>query len=510
MRIEWEAIFNDSVIRRLTQLAQRSYGVRVNFVDARGWLQGVDAGRFFNPVNKLLASLSASDEGFRAKRDAALKLATDVSHVRIPKRSSTEIGTSLVAVPLVLNGQYAGYVYADDFLELEKLEEQRVCLRNFYARKVADLDDLKSQINEVPTLNNSEISCLIDILEAIAEQLVGTQHEDPSGTKFQDKSGLIAIPNFKNNYIIGTSKLVRELIIMLSRIASSDATVLVTGESGVGKELVARTLYENSKRMKKNFVALNCGAFHENLLESELFGHTKGAFTGATKTRVGFFEQAHGGTLFLDEIGETTLSTQVKMLRFLQEGTFVPVGDSKEKKSNVRVIAATNRDLKQMQKRGEFRVDLFYRLRVIHIDVPSLRERKDDIPLLIAFFLNKHAEGSEIPTIAAETMEYLTGYHWPGNIRHLENEIRRLSVLAKGMEIVKPDFLSDDIVKAQKAKKQFGRIDENLKKAIEERERVTIIDGLSRTGGNKTRLARDLGMSRSLLSTKIKKYGIAS
>lgn len=509
MNIEWESLFSQPAIRRMVQLAQRSYGVRINFVDERGWLQGVEAGRFFNPVNQLLATLSAAAEGFKAKRDAAFRLASDVTNVRIPKRAVTEIGTSLLAVPLVVDGKYAGYVYADDFFETERLEQQKVQFGNFYARKIADLPDLKTQMGEIPVLNNNEVSYLIDILEGIAEELTGFFVATVAASIKEVESGLITIPGFKNNYIIGTSALVRELVVMLSRIAGSDATVLVTGESGVGKELVAKTLHENSKRSKKDFVAVNCGAFHETLLESELFGHIKGAFTGATDSRIGYFERAHSGSLFLDEIGETSPATQVKMLRFLQEGTFIPVGDSKERSSNVRIVAATNRDLKQMMKRGDFREDLFYRLRVIHVNVPSLRERREDIPLLVNFFMNKHREGNEISVIPADTMDYLTGYHWPGNIRQLENEIKRICVLARGDKEVSAEVLSDDIVSSRKSKREFGKINDSLKKNLDDRERIAIIEGLSRTSGNKTRLARDLGMSRSLLSTKIKKYGIA-
>jgi transcriptional regulator with PAS, ATPase and Fis domain len=510
MKIEWDSLFAQPAIRRLVQLAQRSYGVRINFLDERGWLQGVEAGRFFNPANQLLATLSASEAGFRAKRDAAFRLAADVSNVRIPKRAVTDIGTSLVAVPLIIDGRYSGYVYADDFFETDRIDQQKVQFRNFYQRKVADLPDLQEKMGEIPVLSNSEVSYLIDILESVAEELTGSYAASAATSKEEAASSLINIPGFKNNYIIGTSSLVRELVVMLSRVAASDATVLVTGESGVGKELVARTLHENSRRIKKDFVAVNCGAFHEQLLESELFGHVKGAFTGATDTRMGYFERANGGTLFLDEIGETTLATQVKMLRFLQEGTFIPVGDSKEKSSNVRIVAATNRDLKQMMKRATFREDLFYRLRVIHVNVPSLRERREDIPLLVRHFIARHAESGTAPVVSDDTMEYLTGYHWPGNIRQLENEIKRLCVLSRGDAEILPDLLTDDIVEARKAKRELGKINESLKKTLDDREKAAIIEGLARTGGNKTRLARDLGMSRSLLATKIKKYGIAS
>lgn len=234
--------------------------------------------------------------------------------------------------------------------------------------------------------------------------------------------------------IIGHSAPMQEIYKLIGRVAASDATVLITGESGTGKELVARTLARNSPRSEEPFIVVNCAALPETLLESELFGHEKGAFTGATAQRKGRFEQANTGTIFLDEIGEMSQATQKKLLRVLQERTFQRVGGNATIKVNVRVLAATNRDLERAVAVGTFREDLYYRLNVINLRMPPLRERKDDIPLLVAHFLVRygHRETASPPRITDEALDQLLGYDWPGNVRQLENTIERAAVLSQG------------------------------------------------------------------------------
>ncbi len=234
--------------------------------------------------------------------------------------------------------------------------------------------------------------------------------------------------------LVGGSPPMREVARMIEAVAYSAATVLVTGESGTGKELVARALHQKSARRNHTFVALNCGALTETLLESELFGHVKGAFTGAQRDQKGLFEAADGGTIFLDEIGDIPLSTQVRLLRVLQEGEMKRVGSADSIKVDVRVIAATHRDLPKLVKAGRFREDLFYRLNVIAIPLPPLRERIEDVPLLAHHFLKRYAErlGKKIKTLSPEAMELLGGYRWPGNVRELENAVERAVVLCRG------------------------------------------------------------------------------
>lgn len=233
--------------------------------------------------------------------------------------------------------------------------------------------------------------------------------------------------------IIGESRAIRDVLSMASSAAPTDATVLILGESGTGKELVARAIHDQSKRMSKPFVAVNCGALSEHVLESELFGHVKGAFTGAVASRRGLFEEASGGTLFLDEVGELTAATQVRLLRVLQEGTIRPVGSNESRKVDVRIVAATNRDLGEEVEQGKFRDDLYYRLDVITIRVPPLRQRPSDIPLLCSHFLKKHSARFEknVTGIAPEVLASFCTHRWPGNVRELENTVARAIVLCK-------------------------------------------------------------------------------
>ena len=234
--------------------------------------------------------------------------------------------------------------------------------------------------------------------------------------------------------IIGRSEPMQEVFKLIGQLASSDATVLITGESGTGKELVARAIYQNSPRSKHSFLAINCAAIPESLLESELFGHEKGSFTGATQTRIGKFEQSHQGTLFLDELGDMSLPTQTKMLRVLQSGTFERLGSNKPVEVDVRVIAATNQPLEQAVSEKTFREDLFYRLNVVRIQLPALRDRQEDIPLLVHYFLRKFSKiyKQAEKSIHQDALQALKIYRWPGNVRELENVIQRAFVVSKG------------------------------------------------------------------------------
>jgi transcriptional regulator with PAS, ATPase and Fis domain len=260
----------------------------------------------------------------------------------------------------------------------------------------------------------------------------------------------------------------------------------------------------------------NCSAFNDNLLESALFGHVKGSFTGALRDKKGLFEVADGGTFFLDEVGDMSPALQVKLLRVLQEGTFMPVGGTANRQVDVRVIAATHKDLQQAVKKGEFREDLYYRINVIRIHVPPLRDRKDDLPVLIDHFMRKHKrEGQRARGLAADATAVLQAYHWPGNIRELENEIERLLVLGSDAEVIPGELISSRIKDAvtgaaganvigasRVAQVPVGRLND----AVEVLEREMIAQGLSRTRGNKSRLSRELGISRSNLILKIQKY----
>jgi two-component system NtrC family response regulator len=298
-----------------------------------------------------------------------------------------------------------------------------------------------------------------------------------------------------------------ELINMASRVAASRASVLIQGESGTGKELLARLIHQLSPRAQKPIIVVNCGALQENLLESELFGHEKGAYTGAASRRIGRFEEADGGTLFLDEIGELSPAVQVKLLRFLQEREISRLGSNVSISVDVRIISATNRDLETQVKEGSFREDLFYRLKVVTIALPPLRERKEDLPALIDHYMDKfiRENGKAILGMTAEARDLLLKYDYPGNVRELVNILERAVVIAREDYITVADlpFKSDSPVQTP-AQKKTG----SLRESLEELEMHLISEAMARTADNQTRAAEILGMSERMLRYKLKKYGL--
>ena len=310
---------------------------------------------------------------------------------------------------------------------------------------------------------------------------------------------------------VGASPTVQEMMRQVRKVAPTKATVLVTGESGTGKELVARAIHELSPRSAMPFVAVNCGAIPAELIESELFGHVRGAFTDASRDKKGLAAEADGGTLFLDEIGELPLNLQVKLLRFLEDEQVRRVGDTRSEKVDVHVVAATARDLVRATKEGLFREDLFYRLNVVNLRLPSLRERPEDVPALVEHFLAKHRRlRPEAPLrgVSPEALEVLLAHRWPGNVRELEHAIERAVVLADGPMIQETD-LPDD-VRAGPGPAPVARTsaDLSVKRAFRALEQQLIRDALDRTGGNRTRAAELLDLSYRALLYKIKEYGI--
>jgi len=314
--------------------------------------------------------------------------------------------------------------------------------------------------------------------------------------------------NFNN--IIGKNKKMLELFDLIKDIAKTNSTILINGESGTGKELIANAIHFNSDRIKKPFVKVNCGVLAENLLESELFGHMKGSFTGAIRDKLGRFEIANGGTIFLDEIGDISANMQLKLLRVLQEGEFERVGGTETIKVDVRIIAATNRDLAQMMLNGEFRQDLYYRLNVIPLEVPPLRERKDDIPLLISHFLEKFNKqfDKKIEVIEDDAMKCLQNYSWQGNIRELENLIERSVVLNKTGKLIVKDFPHYVVNSEDDLSFEFDA-DGSLIDIVDSYEKQIILRALKENNFNKLRTAEKLGIHRSTFMSKLKKFDIS-
>jgi nitrogen regulation protein NR(I) len=319
--------------------------------------------------------------------------------------------------------------------------------------------------------------------------------------------------------IIGRSEPMQKVFKIIGQVSQSDATVFITGESGTGKELVARAIYHHSQRSNRPFMAINCAAIPENLLESELFGHERGAFTGAAEKRIGKFEQCDTGTIFLDEIGDMPLPTQTKILRVLHDGEFQRVGGNQTIRVDVRVIAATNRDPEELVREKKFREDLFYRLHVVRIEMPSLRDRRGDIPLLVDYFLRRKSTKA----MSDAAMDLLKSHPWPGNVRELENAVERAAVLARGATIMVED-LANDIREPRATTIAPGEVDGTIDEAVAKlmayarkdpklgliavMERELIARALKETAGNQVKAAKLLGITRATLRKRIEKFGI--
>ncbi|MBT5969299.1 MAG: sigma-54-dependent Fis family transcriptional regulator [Nitrospina sp.] len=344
------------------------------------------------------------------------------------------------------------------------------------------------------------------------------------------------LKNIGRDFIIGESQGIQDVFSVIEKAAISDSTVMIFGESGTGKELIARALHQNSKRVRKPFIAVNCGAIPHELLESELFGYEKGAFTGASHTRIGRLELADEGTVFLDEIGDMPAALQVKLLRVLAEQEIDRLGGNKPIKVNIRFITATHRNLEESIKEGKFREDLYYRLNIIPIAIPPLRDRKSDIPLLVQHFLKKcnATQGQEAKVISGETIHMLTNYSWPGNIRELGNFIERMVVLSVGNNITPKDLPEkvlgevpqENLPTIEKPRSELSPTEMlqnglrqsffiglpeggiNLKKAVEEFERGLITEALDRTNWVKNKAAGLLELNRTTLVEKIKKMDL--
>ncbi|HEX2572832.1 MAG TPA: sigma 54-interacting transcriptional regulator [Polyangia bacterium] len=371
------------------------------------------------------------------------------------------------------------------------------CLGYLFAPAEAGVDE--QLLAELLTLCAEEIAAVAEPVSAL-------------------ESATSAASRRRHNYseIIGRSQAIQDLCRVLDKVVDTDSTVLIQGANGTGKELVARAIHFNSHRAQERFVVQNCSAFNDNLLDSELFGHRRGAFTGAVADKPGLFEIADRGTFFLDEVGDMSPTLQVKLLRVLQEGTFIPVGDTATRRTDVRIIAATHRDLFKMVERGEFREDLYYRINVINVRVPALRERREDIPLLAERFLQRFTieRGRPGKRLTQGCLERLKGYSWPGNVRQLEHEIERLVVLAGDESLVGEEHLSPHLLEAQLevvhapegAEAGDGGEAESLEAAVDALESKLIYQVLTRTKWNKTKAAEQLRISRRNLIRKVDKY----
>ena len=511
--INWDELKHIHVIRKLETILAQWFNVEVFFVDDRGQVRNFDPNdrnrEIRNPLAHHLVRDPAREHFFKhisAANEEALH------HERKNFTKSGPAGCEFANVARISRGNdFFGSIYAYCFVDHVLDDSERKMAREKLSALGLEGDMLEQAIGRLRPLSDGERKYLAELVDLMAEEIV-TYHTEIS--KRQERIDALNSElgsRYSYGNMIGKAKPMQDLYSLLEKIKNSESTVLVNGENGTGKELIAKAIHYNSPRKDGAFVTVNCSAFNENLLDSELFGHVKGSFTGAIKDKKGLFEAAHRGTLFLDEVGDMSPTMQVKLLRVIQEGTLLSVGSTDQKKVDVRVIAATNRDLKDMVESGAFREDLYYRINVINLVVPNLRDRKEDIPLLVDHFLARGCKEKSIPLkqLSKRSMEKIYDYTWPGNIRELENEVERLVVLSGEDKVVGPELLSARIRDhGEHAKVQGVRVAGKLKDALEELELMMIKEGLKRTGWNKSRLAKELGISRAGLIMKVEKYGL--
>ncbi|MBP6846239.1 MAG: sigma 54-interacting transcriptional regulator [Kofleriaceae bacterium] len=502
----------------IRDLLRRWWGLELAFADPKGYVLDHADGKIFPSQNELCRLALFSKEGFR-RCNESVKVVSD--HLKVGRASGPgepptafvhecHLGFDVVAAPLWFDGELAGLVFTggsvrDALAPIAKAELLRK------VREFADVEgDGERAVADIPRLSEAELEHLKDLVAAVAAECVRAAPRFVGGTA--------PAPGHPFNEIVGSSPAVRDVLRLLEKIVKSESTVLIHGESGTGKELIARAIHYHGPRGKKPFVVQNCSAFNDNLLESALFGHVRGAFTGAVKDQAGLFQVADGGTFFLDEIGDMSAALQVKLLRVLQEGTFMPVGGTKPVKVDVRIIAASHKDLAGMVAHRQFREDLFYRVNVLKITLPPLRERQADIPTLVGHFIRKHKKAAgvateDVPRPTDSALAMLVGYPWPGNIRELENEIERALVLGGDTTEIGPELLSQRIRDAHAAPASAARsvpreLTGTLREVVEQVESEVILAGLIRTHWNKSQLAKELGISRSYLIQKCAYYGL--
>ena len=512
--INWEELKHIHVIRKLEEILGSWFNIDILFIDEKGniknWGPG-DKREFKNPLTDLMLARGASQQLFtKMAREHNEKAFSGGDKGSLVLDGVLGVEKCMVA-RIAFENEYLGSTFAYPFITHELMSKDLE--KAAAGAKSCDLQksDVEKALKSVKVLADNQMDYCKQLVDLVSQEIV-TFHGEIS--KREERISALNHElgsRYRYENMIGKAKPMQDLYLLLDKIKSSESTVLVTGENGTGKELIAKAIHYNSPRKDAPFVTVNCSAFNENLLDSELFGHVKGSFTGAVKDKKGLFEVAHKGTLFLDELGDMSPTMQVKLLRVLQEGTFIPVGGTETRKVDVRAITATNKDLRKMLEDGTFREDLYYRINVIHVTVPPMRDRKEDIPLLIDFFMDRGCKEKGLPmkTITKRAMERIYDYPWPGNVRELENEVERLIVLSGNDDKIQPELLSARIKDwGERNKVQGVRIQGKLKDALEELEKTMIREGLKRTNWNKSRLAKELGISRAGLIMKVEKYGL--
>ena len=517
--IDWKSIKELHVNKKLEQIIGGWYGLDIFYADEQGRVQFLNQADYpyKSPFFKLQMSQSFGNDWLENDVEKVFEAfgSSDQQWVEFESFFPHTFG---YAQKVVVDGEVQGAIFAFPyFKDSVTTEEVEKVVHKLVECGASDVD-ARAAASKVKKFSEKDFTRMKELVGIVADE-VSTFHSEISKREARIMDLNSELGNkYRYHNLIGKSKKMQQVYHLLSKVSNSESSILIQGENGTGKEMVAKAIHYNSPRKDAVFMAVNCSAFNDNLLDSELFGHVKGAFTGAIKDKKGVFEVANGGTLFLDEIGDTSPSMQVKLLRILQEGTYMPVGATAPKKVNVRVIAATNKNLKEMIASGAFREDLYYRINVINVGLPSLRERQEDIPVLMDFFLQKKCEEAGLPlkTFSKKCLEKMLDHTWPGNVRELQNEVERLVVLAGDEKNITPDMLSGRIFESSEPQHAHGasgalkgvNTNGSLKDALEELEILMIREGLKRTGFNKSKLAKELGISRAGLIMKVEKYGL--
>ncbi|MEC8024525.1 MAG: sigma-54 dependent transcriptional regulator [Myxococcota bacterium] len=488
------------VVRTLREYLFERYGITLALLTKTGevhWIAPNEMKPDHMSLPKVLDAISDSREHLESLQT--------IASARAGRVMTHSTGFRTLVAPCRIHGR-AGRLVAWPFFTRE---EQRLSLADYLLQCEIPPQHVQRFTASIEVIENAGLTTIAELLALITSEIERYALEiERAGSRLRD---LRSKGRSRYRRIIGTSRPMLRLYRMLDRISTTDSTVYIRGENGTGKELVAAEIHQHSRRATRPFIVQNCSALNDNLLESELFGHRIGAFTGAIRNKPGLFERADTGTFFLDEIGDMSPALQVKLLRVLQEGTFTPVGDNHVRKVDVRVLCATNRDLKAMVDEGSFREDLYYRINVITVTVPPLRERSEDIPLLIDYFLQRAQVQMGNPhtpkRLSNASIDLLRHYEWPGNVRELENEIERIVVMAGPLvtkiapQLLSPHIRMRPLLSPPKARKALS-----LPQAIEKLERSMILDELTAQGWNKTRAAKALGISRRNLIRKCALY----
>jgi transcriptional regulator with PAS, ATPase and Fis domain len=518
--INWKEMKELHVIAKLEQILNKWYGVELIFADGHNKIQSSHLEREYGFKNHFLKIQMGMNMGHEFMSQDIEKASENLKESSDQSWSFESYFKNIrgTATKISVDGEYIGTAMVYPYISEEITEDEKEAIVKQMVESGASEADARSAVKNLKALSSDAIENLWDLTELVSHEIVEFHEEIAKRDQRIKELNSELGDKYRYHSMIGKSKKMQTIYRLLEKVSSSEASVFVQGENGTGKELVAKAIHYHSNRKDRTFLAVNCSAFNDNLLDSELFGHVKGAFTGALKDKKGLFETANGGTLFLDEIGDTSLSMQVKLLRVLQEGTFLPVGATSPKRTDVRIIAATNKNIKLMMEKEEFREDLYYRINVINVQLPPLRERSEDIPILMDHFLKKRCDEQGVPmkSVSKKCKEKLLDYNWPGNVRELENEIQRLVVLAGDDKIITPDLLSARILDAVGGPRQgvaggtsIGiNTNGTLKAALEELEILMIREGLKRCAFNKSKLSKELGISRASLIMKVDKYGL--